>query len=280
MKPTYLFIVIHCCILTVSAQGEFGYYNSSKCNISDSIIEIKFTCYNPHRIGFGNSCWKAENSFDYTEYMESEEKDSIIKVFHKIIVPHLGRRVSNRIGLFRLSTFNEGTPYHLDSSAIEKYKLEAKHCLKIHYHFEGYFMFEDSVWFPINILIDLKGNMMYSSSILNTLKSLPSFQLEDPSRLFKKAHNHPFMNGYPPEESFELHYSERLKLFYFQFKSENGDLIKKDAYSTLHKYRYIFSNAITGEFLWSTLAKHYYESNGCVITTYIMFPDNNLKGNY
>ena len=209
------------------------------------------------------------------QFIHGEYRDSMQQFFIATVKDLVGEKIANRLYFYQLESFNDADTVLVDSIEIQS---DTPKCAQVHYKFDSFFMFDDSICIPLQIYVNLNGELMNQTSIIETLQGLSSFQLQSPVEIFRMAYSHRHFKEYPMDKRFEIHYSEKSKLFYYQVMANDGKLLEKSRNLTVRKMNHMYVDAISGKTLWkpTLIRKDHYGS--CTWSWEIVVPKNSITG--
>lgn len=222
-------------------------------------------------------CYPHVNSRVNTQFVSNAVRDSTQAFFISKITPILDPKIVARLQFGEIETFNERPVEIGDSSKMNPF--DNSKCDNVHYEFQCYFLFGDSLWFPLRLYVNQEGELMHQSSIVETLTALNSYELPSSTEMYRKVYAHRKFREYQLSRSFHLYYSEKRKLFYYEFISLNGKEIERTRTSLTRKMNHVFVDAFTGKILWKPTVVHRDRQGGCTISTEIKLPKNKLTQN-
>lgn len=251
-------------------------YYPSNCVIRDSLREVNFHCYNSRSVRYADDCLPTYDHWSWMAYMDNQ--DSINTVFRKIITPVMGKLAAERMVISSINFYQDPDGREMDSEDTVYFKDYAEWCLSLAYEFQCYLMFDDSVWLPVNVMVDGRNKILNRIDLPACLLTAQSFQLMSMCEIYERVLADPYMKDEDISPYANLQYSSGLKLFYFEIESWSCTLLEETSNSSLYEMKHIFIDAHTGKILWRTTAEHYRKHSGCVIWYEITLPANSLTG--
>lgn len=190
----------------------------------------------------------------------------------------MGKLAAERMVISQIIFYQDPEGREMDSDDTAYFKDYAEWCLSLAYEFQCYLMFDDSVWLPVNVMVDGRNKILNRIDLPAFLLTEKSFQLMSMCEIYERALADAYMKDEDISPYADLHYSSGLKLFYFEIESWSGTLLEETSNSSLYEVKHIFIDAHTGKILWRTTGKHYSEQSGCVHSYEIELPANSLTG--
>ena len=245
------------------------------CEVGDTVMEISFSCSNYRQKIKSDNCISMYEHWEWFDLMDN--RDSVLAAFRKILIPVIGKPAADRMVISTIDYYNVPGETVLDEydSATFEY---APYCKTLAYAYECFFMFNDSVWMPVDVFTDARGRILNRSDIPGILKDVALFELMPFNKIYLRAVNDPYMKNEELRPFADLHYSRDLQLFYYEIYSYSGELLEETANSWRSEHKHIFIDAHTGKILWRTKIEHTEEHSGCVISMGVEMPSNSLTG--
>lgn len=276
MKTSLLLTVLLTLALNAFGQKEHLMY-TSKFETADTSFTIRLKLTERHGL-WRLQCYQHLNSRINTAYISNAVRDTTQAFFISKITPIIDPKIVARLHFGEIETFNEHPVEITDSSKINPF--DDSKCDRVRYDLQCYFLFSDSLWFPLRLYVNQEGELMHQSSIVETLTALNSYELPSITEIYRKVSNHRKFREYPVSNSFHLYYSEKRKLFYYEFIANNGKVIENTRTSLTRKMNHVFVDAFTGKILWKPTLVHIDKQGGCTTSKQIKMPKNRLTQNY
>jgi hypothetical protein len=270
---TVIILILFLQNVTYGQPEEKRYLSDFKT--ADTSIHIELKTADRHGL-WKLHCYKYRNSEVNISHVSDNERDSLQKFFISTLDGIVESKLLERLYLSLITVFNENEVSVQDTLLDLKVALK---CNSVHYDFQCLFMFDDSLWFPLHIYLNTDGKLMHQSSILETLSSLKSYAPLPRTEAFAKVYDHRNFSQHPVYRKFEMHYSEKQKLFYYEFMASKGKEIERTTASLTTKINHIFIDAFTGKILWKPALVHQHDlGRNCTTWNNIYMPKNKLVG--